>query len=98
NGQGLERWESEQFDHLQDHCDVELQPMDDAIVTACAFGPVEREAEIAAVDDLVADLPVAIDATHVREEHTRLSWNVRAHVPGGGARVERDVGGIVDVL
>ena len=60
-------------DQLEQHGDVELQPVDDAVGTARTARAVEGEAEVVAADDLeVAGLPVAVHARDVRQEDARL--------------------------
>src|SRR5215469_13138567 len=57
-----------------------------------------REAGIIIRRDLVAFLPVGSDAADIGHEDAGLAGDVRAHVPGVGARIERGVADLVDML
>ena len=96
--QGLERRQRGLGDQVEQDRDVELQPVDHAVGAARTTRAVEGEAQVVAADDLVAGLPVAVDARDVWQEDARLPGNVGAHVPGIGAGKEGDVGAVVHVL
>src|SRR6516162_84518 len=57
-----------------------------------------RKALVTSGRNLVAFLPVVSDAADIGHEDAGLAGDVCAHVPGIGARIERGVADLVDVL
>jgi hypothetical protein len=97
-GQRLHAREPESRDDVEHHCHIRLQAKYDAVMAPGAARPVEREPEIVAGDHVVADPAVRVHAADVRQEHARLAWHIRAHVPRCGARIQREIAKVVDVL
>ena len=79
-------------------CTSGFELADDAVVDDPTGGPVEREAEVVALDHLVARRPVPADAARVGQEHLRLAGHVDAHVPRVGRGHQGEVGELVAVL
>ena len=66
NRHRLDRGQTQLGHHLEHHLDIGLELADDAVVDDPAARPVEHEAEVVALDHLVARRAVPADATRVR--------------------------------
>jgi hypothetical protein len=69
-------------------------------LAAAEFGGfrLETESLVARCDDFLADSPLPSDAADIGHGEARYAWNVRAHMPAVGAREERSVARLLDMV